>query len=327
MLDTTGTLIGIEIRRELPGDREQVLRLLRRSLGKRDEDPYEDFFRWKHRENPLGESPAWIAVDGDRVVGFRTFLKWEFLTAEDHVLKAVRAVDTATDPDYRGRGIFRALTLRAIADLTLAETGIVFNTPNDQSRPGYLKMGWTEMGRLRVGMLPSGARGVARMAQARVPASLWSEPCSVGVSAPEALGDGAIIQGLLTHCPKSGFRTRRSAEYLKWRTSFGPLHYRLLLASAYPQDGGLIFRLRRRGQAVEAAVTECLVPDRRTTARLVTRLLRQTRADYVIGLRSAMLPGLIPLPRQGPLLTARPLAAPAPPAGTWRLSLGDIELF
>ena len=33
------------------------------------------FVDWKHRRNPFGVSPAWVAVDGSRVVGFRTFLE------------------------------------------------------------------------------------------------------------------------------------------------------------------------------------------------------------------------------------------------------------
>ena len=37
--------------------------------------------------------------------------------------------------------------------------------------------------------------------------------------------------------------------------------------------------------------------------------------------------GLVPLPGQGPLLTTRPLAASPPPAASWTLTLGDIELF
>ncbi len=41
------------------------------------------------------------------MIGFRTFLRWEFEDA-GRVVRAVRAVDTATHPDHRGRGIFRA---------------------------------------------------------------------------------------------------------------------------------------------------------------------------------------------------------------------------
>jgi GNAT superfamily N-acetyltransferase len=318
----------LEIRSARAEDEPSVVGLLRRSLGWRVEDPDEEFFRWKHQENPFGTSPAWLALHDDRIVGYRTFLRWEFHDAEDRVVKAVRAVDTATDPDYQGMGIFRTLTLQAVAAMTLTGERIVFNTPNDQSRPGYLKMGWSLVRRLPVGVLPAGPRSMATMVTSRVPAALWSEETTAGLDAGEALADPGVAGALLQHAPSTGFRTHRTPEYLAWRTAFEPLHYRLLLASGRDSaEGGLVFRLRRRGDAVEAAVIEQLVPDRRAGARLVARMLRESGADYAIGLRTGPSAGLLPLPGQGPLLTTRPLAGSPPSPGDWALTLGDVELF
>ncbi len=318
----------LEIRSARAEDEPSVVRLLRRSLGWRAEDPDEAFFAWKHRENPFGTSPAWVALHEGRVVGYRTFLRWEFLDGDGRVVRAVRAVDTATDPDYQGMGIFRRLTLQAVSEMTLTGERIVFNTPNDQSRPGYLKMGWSLVRRLPVGVLPSGPRAMATMVTSRVPAALWSEETTAGLDASEALSDPDVAAAILTHAPVTGFRTHRTPEYLAWRTSFWPLRYRLLLASDHdPAEGGVVFRLRRRGDAVEAAVVEQLVPDRRTGARLVARVLRESGADYAIGLRTGPSAGLVPLPGQGPLLTTRPLAGSPPSPGEWALTLGDVELF
>ena len=311
-----------------PADDPQVIPLLRAALGNPDDPHYEALLPWKHRENPYGVSPAWVALHDDRVVGYRTFLRWRFLDDLGRPVTAVRAVDTATLPDYQGLGIFRSLTLRGVAALTLAGDGIVFNTPNDQSRPGYLKMGWSVVRRLPVGVLPAGPRALLRMASSRVASSIWSDPCAVGLDASVALADPEVARALLAHAPGRGFRTDRTPDYLAWRTSFAPLHYRLLLASdGEPGQGGIIFRLRNRGASTEAAVIEQLVPDALTGARLITRMLKQTGADYAIGLRTGPSAGLIPLPKQGPLLTTRPLAASPPPAAAWRLTLGDIELF
>ena len=316
------------VRRAEPVDDPQVIPLLRAALGKPDDPHYEAFLDWKHRQNPFGVSPAWVALHDDQVVGYRTFLRWRFLGDGGRPVTAVRAVDTATLPDYQGLGIFRTLTLRGVADLTLAGDGIVFNTPNDKSRPGYLKMGWSVVRRLPVGVLPAGPRALLRMASSRVASSIWSDPCAVGLDAAEALADPSVARALLVHAPAKGFRTERTPEYLAWRTSFAPLHYRLLLArESDPGEGGIIFRLRNRGASTEAAVIEQLVPDPLTGARLITRMIKQTGADYAIGLRTGPSAGLVPLPGQGPLLTTRPLAASPPPAADWTLTLGDIELF
>src|SRR4029079_3500391 len=102
--------------------------------------------RWKHVDNAFGRSPMWVACDGERIAGFRAFMRWEFEGAGE-VKRAVRTVDTATHPDYQGQGIFTKLTLAGLEELAAEGVDFVFNTPNDKSRPGYLKMGWHVLGR------------------------------------------------------------------------------------------------------------------------------------------------------------------------------------
>lgn len=317
------------VRRAEPQDDPQVIPMLRAALKKSDDPHYEAFLHWKHRENSFGVSPAWVAFHDGRAVGYRTLLRWRFVTDEGKKVTAVRAVDTATHPDYQGLGIFRTLTLRGVAELTLEGVGIVFNTPNDASRPGYLKMGWSVARRLPVGVLPAGPRSLLRMANSKVPASLWSEPTTVGQDAA-VLADVDVASALLQHAPSKGFRTDRTPEHLAWRTKFEPLHYRVLFADERdPAQGGVVFRLRRRGATVEAAIVEQLVPDWRTGAMLVAKVVKRTGADYAIGLRTGPDAGLIPmpLPGAGPLLTTRPLASAPPDPKSWTLTLADIELF
>lgn len=319
----------LTVRRADPLDDAEVIPLLRAALNKDDDPEYPGFLRWKHRENAFGESAAWVAIHEGRIVGYRTLLRWRFLNDAGRKITAVRAVDTATHPDFQGLGIFRTLTVRGVGELTLEGQGIVFNTPNDQSRPGYLKMGWSAVKRLPVGILPAHAGALGKMLKSRVPAALWSEETDAGIDATE-LGDSALASALLEHAPKKGFRTDRTPEYLAWRTSFAPLRYRVLLADEKdPSKGGVIFRLRRRGDTIEAAIVEQLVPDWRTGARLVREVLSLSGADYAIGLRTAPDAGLVPLsiPGMGPLLTTRPLAMAPPKPSEWTLSLLDVELF
>ncbi len=191
----------------------------------------------------------------------------------------------------------------------------------------YLKMGWSVARRLPTGVLPSGPAALPRIARSRVPAEKWSEQTTVGLAAGEALADPSVATALLQYAAATGARTQRTPRYLAWRTSFEPLRYRLLLAAKDPAEGGIIFRLRRRGPTVEAAVVEQLVSNRMTGARLIGRMLRQSNADYAIGLRRGPSAGLVPLPKQGPLLTTRPLASSPPHPATWTLTLGDVELF
>ncbi|MFM8303777.1 MAG: GNAT family N-acetyltransferase [Actinomycetota bacterium] len=322
----------VVVRRATAGDRPEILAVAGRSLGWEPGPATEAHFTWKHADNPFGASPMWVAEVGGRVAGFRTFLRWEFLHAGE-VRHAVRAVDTATDPEFQGRGIFTTLTRAALDELTAEGVDFVFNTPNAQSRPGYLKMGWVVVGRLPVVVRPAGPGGLLRIARARTPADRGAVPTAAGTPAATVFADRGLAERLLTHVPPgAGLTTRRSVEYLRWR--FGPeaLHYRVVAGPEGPEAGAVVFHLRRRGPALEAVICETLVPagDARTRAAAFARISEESGADYLLALRSPRPPGrrFWPVPGAGPVLTSRVLAT-APPAARadWHLGLGDVELF
>ena len=73
----------------------------------------------------------------------------------------------------------------------------MFNTPNDQSRPGYLKMGWQLVGRLPVLARPRSPAALARLARARTPADKWSQPADAGLPVHDVLADPAPVAELL----------------------------------------------------------------------------------------------------------------------------------
>ena len=127
-------------------------------------------------------------MDG-RIAGYRTFLRWEFEDGHGQVHRAVRAVDTATHPDFQGRGVFRTLTLAAVEAMTAEGVDFVFNTPNDKSRPGYLKMGWHEVGRLPAAVAVRGPFAALRLLRARTAAERTPLPGGGGAPAPAVLDD------------------------------------------------------------------------------------------------------------------------------------------
>ncbi len=245
--------MSIAIRRATPADRDDILALLASSLGRESDPRYDALYAWKHEENAFGPSPAWVATEGDRLAGFRVLMRWEFVE-DGTVVRAVRAVDTATHPDFQGQGIFTKLTLHALEELR-DEVSFVFNTPNDQSRPGYLKMGWQEIGRLPTAVRPTHLAGIPRIATARVPAERWSTPSSAGEDAAEVLDDVGALERLLASLPApAGIRTRLSPEFLRWRyrTPVAPVPGRRRAGWDRPRDRDLPHphaRHRARGRA------------------------------------------------------------------------------
>ena len=332
MRDSTATL---GVRQATDDDLPAVLELLQASLGWVPDDAYARFFAWKHHQSPFGRSPAWVAVDpdaDDRVVGFRTFSRWQFARG-DATVPAVRAVDTATHPDYQGRGIFSLLTRQALDELRAEGVAFVFNTPNDRSRPGYFKMGWQLVERLPVASTPRSPLSLLRLARARTPADKWSAPTDAGVPVSEVLADAEATTALLAAARPDDdrLRTLHTPAYLAWRYGFPPLHYRAVVAPGGLASGVVVFRLRRRGAALEAAVCEQIVPagDDRTAPALIRQVLRETGADHAVQIgRARPARGLLPVPGQGPTLVWRDLTEPVMPhADRWALGLGDIELF
>ncbi len=323
----------IEIRPAGSEDHPAIVALAAAALGWRAEDPNAALFRWKHLDNVFGPSPMWVAEQGDDLVAFRAMLRWEFDGPDGGgPVRAVRAVDTATHPDHQGRGLFRRLTLHAVDSLTREGVAFVFNTPNAQSRPGYLKMGWQDVGRVPVAIAPRSPGALVKMLRARVPAGKWSLDTAVGDDAVAVLRDDAGIEALLSsQPPAAGLRTRRSPPFLRWRYAGGPVAYRALLRTGRIEDGFVVFRLRSRGAATEATIGDVLVPDgdRRLVRSLLTRVRTEARPDYLIRVQAPTVTrAAIRLPAQGPRLTWRGLARPdCPPLAAWDLQLGDIELF
>jgi GNAT superfamily N-acetyltransferase len=340
---TTATIAARTMR---PDDEGQVLGLLGTALaggptGRRTEE----FFRWKHRDNPFGASPGLVAEADGQVVGVRLFLRWE-LTVGGRPVRAVRAVDTATHPDFQGRGIFRTLTLAALDELR-ADTDLVFNTPNASSRPGYLKMGWQPVGTVPVSLRPVRwvrfARNV-RSASSGLPpgdagATCELPPASSVFSHPAALD--ALLRLVEAGQPLGRMRTRRSLDYLRWRYADVPdLDYRVVTVSRHGELRGVAFaRPRLRGALRELTLSEVLVVpgDRRTLRRLLTRAARGSGCDHVATHLTAadraagLACGYVTWPGIGMGLVTRPLRdglAPDPLSpSSWQWSLGDLEVF
>lgn len=311
----------LEIRDVADGDRPAINALLRQALGVGDDPRYERFLEWKHRANPFGCSFEWVATIDGAIVGYRSFLRWE-LVAGAEVRNAVRAVDTATDPDHHGKGIFKALTLHGVAQLATHDVAWVFNTPNDASRPGYLKMGWSVVGKLPVAVTARSPRALRHVRRARQAAERWSEPCTEFAPAVE------VIEGIAgndnTRVDEARWSTNRTMPFLRWRYGFDDLHYRGV------EVGGaaVVFRVRRRGPLREALIAD-VVGDPQRPLRLgsvARRILRATGADLAV--MSGPRRPRTALPLSGPQLTWRPITDQRVPT-IQQLAFcgGDMELF
>jgi GNAT superfamily N-acetyltransferase len=316
----------LDMRPAEPGDRSAILALLGASLGWDDDERFRSLYSWKHETNPFGRSLGWVVEDAGEVVALRLFMRWEFIRGDRRV-RAVRAVDTATHPSQQGKGLFTALTLHALDACRTDGVDFVFNTPNEQSRPGYLKMGWRQVGRLPAAVRPRSAAELATIVRSRTPADFWSLPLEIGAPIDGWLGTGRWEELQERRSVSSTDRTLRTAtslEFARWRYGLPALHYRVV------DDGAaaVIVRLRARGPSRELVVAERL-GDARTADRLAIRALLESDASHALRLGGPNLrAGYLSLPGGGPILTWRAVTDfGEPPLPNWDLQMRDIELF
>lgn len=308
-----------------------MLALLGAALDRADDGRFAALHDWKHARNPFGRSLAWVAVEHGQIVGYRAFLRWEF-TDGARTFRAVRAVDTATDPAHQGKGIFRTLTMHALEAARADGVDFVFNTPNDKSRPGYLKMGWELVGVLRPHLRPRSPLALPTILRGRVPAAHWGEASGAGQLADDVFADGVGTEELLaaSRPPDGKLSTKRSASYLRWRYGGTLLGYRVLTLGDDLAEGAACFRVRRRGPAMEATIGDLLVPGHGAIARrrLIGKVLKASGAHYALVLDGTWRDVTLAVPGQGPTLTWRSVCeSHSPPLARWALTMGDIELF
>lgn len=303
-------------------DLPEVLAVLSASLG---ESPLlartPELWHWKHRDNPFGPSIVLLATVDGSIGGIRALMRWDLVDEGGRLIRCVRAVDTATHPDFQRRGIFRSLTLAAIDEATAQGIDLIFNTPNERSGAGYLTMGWREVGPIGVMVRPT-IRSLRRPPQPH-PADWWGEVD--GVDAP------AVITPTPDR-PGQGLRTPRSTDYLEWRYRGHPT---ARYVTATIGASSVVARPNLRSGRRELVISDLLGPQ---PAKPLRWILRHNPGDYAVGWFSpgtlerkvASRAGLAPVPRVTALtLFARSLNGLEDvfDLSRWDLSIGDLELL
>jgi len=303
-------------------------------------------FRWKHVENPFGPSIALVAEGDEGILGFRSLMRWRFAApGGGGVIEAVRAVDTATAERARRSGVFTRLTAAGLEAARERHISFVFNTPNQRSAEGYLKLGWREVTKWPMWVRPRHAGKILRLP------GLRGKPSGATVELPKdsplvpatfAVGDGTLQEATKwARRTGAGLATPRDQAYLGWRYAQGPIRYDVYADPATPH-ALLIVRLRTRGSLREALVTEAFArhggKGTRDLAALVRGLPEAAGADYALIMgddpirRSALLrAGCVRVPRAGVRFMVRPIGRRPEPdplsPDAWSLTFGDLEGF
>jgi GNAT superfamily N-acetyltransferase len=301
----------MEIRPAEEKDISAIVALLKISLGESLMPKSEAFWRWKHLDNPFGESPVLVASENNQLVGVRAFMRWEWRQGEK-IFKAVRAVDTATHPDFQGKGIFTKLSLKLAEQCRQLGVDFIFNTPNRISKPGYIKMGWESVGKLPVGV----KLNVYSHQQERSLSDRWED---------------VIHHPALLTANYNVLRTNVSSAYLFWRYRDNPNIRYKILSHTNERPFILIYREKKTGGFTEIRIAD-LFCNPIDAAYAVNCLQSKAPFGSLITISECGTPvkGFLRL-AAGPVVTIKSLNLPAWEEKinftNWSPSLGDLELF
>lgn len=303
-----------------------IVELLKKSLGQSKLPKTMEIWAYKHLENPFGKSIVLVGKENNEIIGVRAFMKWEW-THNNKVFRSLRAVDTATHPSHQGKGVFKRLTLEAI-DIAKAEGyHLIFNTPNSQSLPGYLKMGWVKVNKLNVQIEPvnpffwhSLKKGVSYVH-------------TIKDSTDEDLSSTLRIYNQRLNEDKLFF-TSKSIGYLNWRYKHNPLQdYEII----QDKDFFVACYVKEHSKFNELRCSEIICRDKsgikkalKALRKIAKKMGVQIISSHVLEERNSL--------RQingfyGPILTLKDLnlseneKVEFNQMGNWGYTLGDLELF
>lgn len=313
----------MKIREATEKDIPEILEVLKASLGEISSKKTEAVWRYKHIENPFGKSLVLLAIEGDKIIGIRAFMRWKWQKGEK-VFCGFRAVDTATHPEHQGKGIFKKLTLEALRLGEEMGDHFVFNTPNENSKPGYLKMGWQEIGKLSVSLC------LANPFKNKKTSNLSKAQDKTSDNLLKPLMQEINLQNIFTN----KLFTPKSTNYLNWRYESNPLQQYLFKAT---EKYYLAAYVKSHGKIKELRIVEAIVSDQQDL-KLVNKQINAWTKEMGTPIISSspnfsLNRRLTFSGRFGPVLTFKKISLPKDfqnefsQMDTWKYTLGDLELF
>ncbi len=184
-------------------------------------------FRHKHLDNPDIDPDIYILNDYEAgtIQGTTAFMRYP-LSVDGRTLFVDHPCDVAVSPACRGRHIFTRIQLQGIEHCRDSDISMLFATPNENSYPGYTKLGFLELGRLETYCAVLRPVHLARRKFLRRTAPLSAfRPASfssregewtLSLRCPFTEDDLALINA------RPGVHLRRSLDFYRWKVDYLP---------------------------------------------------------------------------------------------------------
>jgi hypothetical protein len=300
-----------------PERREDYLRLLRDTRGGGGLSGEE--FDWWFERNPTGPKLMAVAQDDGRVLGVASHTPYRVRIGGE-VRLVTASVHAGTEPEARGRGIFRGLEERNEREAAAAGAAATIAFASKATQWIFLgPLGWTEIGRLRIWARPLRPRPRQREVEE---VEFGPETDAVYEAAAREWGSHVV----------------RDAGFLRWRYGDSPWGYRTL---GVRREGRLAgFAVLRdklhRGKPVSILADLVVRADEPRATRALLRAAaaasaRESQALFALpqGRMRFAAAGFVPTPLSLHFVakSLQPdIAMPSDPAA-WHVTLGDTDFF
>jgi hypothetical protein len=134
------------IRRYKNGDELQICSLFeknfKRPMGKTESIKH---WEWEFKHNPCKSLEIYLAEDNGKIVGQYAVIPVKMKIKEKDLL-ATLSLDTITDENYRGQGMFPILAKKLYSELGIKGIPITYGFPNKNSIRGFInKLEWIDI--------------------------------------------------------------------------------------------------------------------------------------------------------------------------------------
>ena len=227
--------------------------------------------QWLHQQNLANKSTIYYAKQENEIAGIYTALPVP-LKINKATVFGLQSIDTLTDVNHRGKGLFTKLAEKLYTDAENENYGLVYGFPNENSAPGFFnKLHWTSFGEVPFLIKPiNWFYFFKRFFKSKdIPVSdtnyIYDAPDSEDVNKTTQI---KIIAGFDSQyneiwdkaSEKIGVCADRNAAYMQWRyvTKPGEHYYRYGLFVNGKLEGVVVYALKKKHGGVIAYLMELI---------------------------------------------------------------------
>ncbi len=260
------------------GDILGLLNLVFTDQQRSDIERGDEFWNWKYKQNPFGESTVHIVEDDGSIVAVDNLWPWNF-ECRGQIVRALQPCDSVVHPDYRGKGIFKNTRVKGVNFARENNIDLIFNFPNDNSLNTSISLGYNFLGKIKwwVKILK--------------PVNLISQQLFSTKSKPYHFDEEYHVDASLldeiheeSKCFDRFLNVHRIDGFHEWRYVSKPNRkYGMVVYEEGRKRSAGIFTINQKGSGKEFVIVD-FIGDTNTTEGLIRRLVEVTKkldADFI----------------------------------------------